>query len=716
MAIFHRLNNPTYFVTGGGDLLVGYDKINDPAHPSVGGAGVPAPFDGLPKSGGPNDGSYFVSFREDATSFFTNRSNFALAQNTDLLDNVANESIPYNTFVDFAAGAIVLSKVITDDVFVGVLGTANTQENRNRLVQVTDQFDIGLEVVGLPIEVTSIDDGALNNVVGTSADGFYTNPTVRFLIGIPAAQAYRIHYGARTSFASTSLANKGNLFLEALKTTAIVPSILVKLLRELHAEPPVGQLWNDPWDSTVRSLAASGLNERYRRGRFEPAGFVSGDFDMPGAGRTIFRDGGAVEIEAPNFDTTAPTVVSPYPDPQLALLRQGVEQPIVPGQVWPDGTRGGDIFLYAETALATTFDPQEETRTRVSGGYAIEAIQRDVRDNTLNGTQVKTRVSTGVFAVTNPSGGGAATQRCEIEIQPPGFFRALGETALRVTDLLEVSDNGTGVVLGTFRIDILSTDTILRVRTLSGERADFGTTPTTVVLRWLQPTMWLGAYQAYGGALGNSNMRPYMFMAPAPLLIPGNFEPNITAPVLCLSAEQRRVPGNPTNPPASHYYAFQWGGFNGTVTPFIKGTLEGDGGIVTSGGRQELNLIKRRRTKYTVGTSPVTHNPQVAGSSIELLILQFTTSKLVSLLLDSDYTPSNGDELHVTIELEPGSTGTLTFTWPSAFTFSGSDRQVPTSNPGTSAMVIHFAFKYFDRNSDDVWLCTNRADYLLDNV
>ena len=64
---FHRLGVPSYF----GGLPGGYDYINNAI------SGTPANADGA-KSGGPNAGTYFVAFGEDATSSDFNRANKAL--------------------------------------------------------------------------------------------------------------------------------------------------------------------------------------------------------------------------------------------------------------------------------------------------------------------------------------------------------------------------------------------------------------------------------------------------------------------------------------------------------------------------------------------------------------------------------------------------------------------------------------------------------------
>src|SRR5262245_10462430 len=115
---FHRQTTPTYF----GALPVGYDYINNLL------SGTPAFAHGA-KVGGPNAGTYFVAFGEDATSSDFNRPHKALAENCDILDDYAHRdlAVPVKTSDVVAGGGGVSSIVLTGPgIFIGEGGTPNT--------------------------------------------------------------------------------------------------------------------------------------------------------------------------------------------------------------------------------------------------------------------------------------------------------------------------------------------------------------------------------------------------------------------------------------------------------------------------------------------------------------------------------------------------------------------------------------------------------------
>jgi hypothetical protein len=190
---FHRLTVPSYF----GGLPGSYDFINNTP-----GGGTQANADG-PKVGGPNVGTYFVAFQEEATSLDFNRANQALAQNTDIIDDTLRTSIPVPDFVDATTAGAISEVVVAGDVFVGKSGASSTQDERNRLITVLNPITNSvLTSGGIRIIATGIEDGASANVVGTEADGFYSGPTVTFAPDIPATTDYRIIFGKRSNLAS----------------------------------------------------------------------------------------------------------------------------------------------------------------------------------------------------------------------------------------------------------------------------------------------------------------------------------------------------------------------------------------------------------------------------------------------------------------------------------------------------------------------------------
>ena len=228
MAIFHRLTVPTYF----GGLPAGFDYINNAI------SGTPANADGQ-KSAGPNVGTYFIAFGEDATSSDANRPNVALATNTDYLDNLLHQDIAINTRTgDTTPGSPVASITITGpNIFLGVL-TDTLQD----VFHITDTNDEDIEVSGTQVLVASITGGTLGG-------GFSTgNVTLTLNISIPTGQAYRVWYGTRSNLATLP----ADAFTTLRIRSAIQVSAAVEIvLAALHGN---GEAWNASWDNTIYQL------------------------------------------------------------------------------------------------------------------------------------------------------------------------------------------------------------------------------------------------------------------------------------------------------------------------------------------------------------------------------------------------------------------------------------------------------------------------------
>jgi hypothetical protein len=225
---FHRLAVPVYF----GGLPAGYDYINNAI------SGTPANADNA-KIGGPNAGTYFIAFGEDATSSDANRPNLALAQNTDFIDNILHNDLAVNTrTADVTPGAPVASITITGPgIFIGGVG-----DTLPDLFHITDNNDDDIDVSGTQVIVASITGGTLGG-------GFSTgNITLTLNISIPSSQTYRVWYGSRSNLA--------NLPADAFTTLRIGSAVQVdeqveELFRLLHGN---GEAWNAAWDNTIYGL------------------------------------------------------------------------------------------------------------------------------------------------------------------------------------------------------------------------------------------------------------------------------------------------------------------------------------------------------------------------------------------------------------------------------------------------------------------------------
>jgi len=579
--MFHRLTSAPYFFTGGGTVpSSGYDRLNTPSDATVGGAGVPAVVDPI-KAGGVNDGTYFVAFSEKGRSGAVNRGMYALAENTDELDNVVMRSIPKRVEVTATSGAPVSSYAAAGWVYVGVFGTANTADNRDRLIRVLDSAGNELEVSGSKVRCSLLHDGTSVNVVGTAAEGFYDSPTFDFSPSIPAG-TYTIVYGTRTNYKEMSSTYLGALFEAPLLYGHQVNYEVRKLLRLLHAETSVGQLWNDAFDSTIRSLASSGLNERYRRSTTQPAGFTTADFNVAGGGSLIIRDGRAVELQQQDvsYGSTAP-------DGMFAALRVS-DPPAVFSSL--TASLHPSVGLYRNRNHTNTGDTNEKMQGRHHmGPLVLEAIARDVRASTLAGNATFTRITPTAAATANPDAGTSNNARATIELAAGDFHTASGKSALRDMDLLEVVNVATGDSYGMFRVpvDAATRPTNTRVRVVRLEISGTSSTAvfpsgvtTAVYVYWHQVTVALGGN---GGGQTAYGMHPFLVTTPSPLTGDGAERRGDTA--VFLAGGNFGATSTDAGPPTlgstldSYTRAFGWGGWTSSGAMDIVGRLFDDGSI-----------------------------------------------------------------------------------------------------------------------------------------
>lgn len=684
--MFHRLVVPTYF---GGLPVSGYDYINNP--PLNGDAGVAASADGK-KASGVNAGTYLVAFQEDALSAAVNRGFKALAENTDMLDDLFHRDIAVTVRTsDVTAAAPVSSIVLAGQVFVGENGVSNNQAQRDLLVSILDSNDHEILVGDVEVKAALIHNGSSTNVVGTQASGFFNTPTVNLNVAIPIGVTYRVYYGERSNLAALPKDALTNIRIRGAQE---VDADVERTLRDLHAA--TGATWNGPWLATINSLVRTGLDGRYRLTTSDPGGSPAAD--TPGNGAVITRDGQALTMSAPNYDLSTVGAVggTRYPDSVLASFRLRRAAPAV-GTTW-NTSLGGDVGLYQESPFHTTADANEVAHTHVSGPLLLDVIPRDVRASTLSSDAVLTRINSTGVATVNPTSGTDATSRRTIDVAASDFVRdGSSRAAIRVTDLVEVTDNGTGLVLGTFRVDQLISATRFTVRSVTGAAPFIGPSgsPASVRLRWLQPVVWIGGQQAAGSgaAFGTPS---FMVAQPSPL-VSDWLANNIPVSALFLSAFTARTLGVVTQTP---YTSLAWGGFGLTGNYTANGALLGDGGIECNAGRQRFNVVNTISFAQSHGSGAVSVDldPQFAS---EFLIhpsgdtpVTVATTVTLALSATSGYAASDGDELSIWVNIPTGTTGPFSITWPGDFKFSGSDGIVPSVNLSGTKYIIKYTFKY----------------------
>lgn len=701
---FHRLSAPSYF----GGLPGGYDYINDPA--TNGDAGTGAAADGK-KGSGVNAGTYFISFGEDATSNDLNRPAKALAQNTDALDDILRRDLAItNRTSDVTAGSPVSSIVIAGQVYVGDFGVANTQATRDSLVSILDGSDNEIVVGSQKVQASLIHDGASANVVGAQTSGFFNTVTVALNVAVPAGVTYRVYYGSRSNLATLP---KDAFTSIKIRGAQEVDAAIEILLRDLHSSV-AGTNWNDAWLASINSLARTGLDGRYRLTTADPGATPA--VNVAGNGGTIFRDGPAPAISYPTYDLSAVGTVgvSHYPDPILAAWRMRRAAPAVATNY--DSKYGGDVGLYQESSYHNYVDAAEVAYNHISGPLLLETIPRALTASALSAHVVSTRINPVGVGSVNPAAGTSVDARRTISLASGDYIRhTSGRIAFRKNDLLEVIDNVTGIPVGTFRLDTILTDTTATLKTVTGAMPPLGPSGAAAAarFRWIQPVVSIGgqARTAMADAYGMSSM----FVAQPGLITDGYDAENIGVAAIMLSALRQRDLGA-TN--ELLFTAMAWGGYDTSGAFSLLGTLLGDGGITTTGGRQSLNQLSRRTKTFTIpngGTPTFTVNPVIDGTSVTLrATVDVNTPTVVTFALNtgSGYAPQGGDELDITVVTRYGTSQAVTFTWPANFYFSGTDGVVPPVN--TVSAGVHFVTQLRFNYKADVpvpgWYAT-RTDY-----
>jgi hypothetical protein len=242
MALFHRLSVPSYF----GGLPAGYDYVNNAI------SGTPAPASGQ-QGAGPNAGSYFITFGEDATANDANRPAQALATNTDYLDDILRTDLVQiiRSSDSTVSGSPLTSVTITgsNNIWLGSGGYALQD-----LFHVVDSTEREIEVSGTRVVVSAIASG------GTLGGGFATgNVTLTLNVGIPVGVTWHIYYCQRTNLASIPI---DALTLPFLRNQDSVDGSVVDFVAQISAPgvlgSPVTALEAYTYSTPYSRLAATG--------------------------------------------------------------------------------------------------------------------------------------------------------------------------------------------------------------------------------------------------------------------------------------------------------------------------------------------------------------------------------------------------------------------------------------------------------------------------
>lgn len=612
---FHRLVAPAYF-TGGGTFPTEsgttYDYINN------GGSGTPALADSA-KVGGPNAGTLFSAFGEDATASNFNRSNQALSQNCDHLDNLLHRSLA--TVIrtsDTTPGSPVSTIVLPAGTFLGTVGYTTSVADLKRLFHVTDTSDndITLASNGTLVNVTSVTLSTGDVIGGAGANGSFSGNTITLNLAtpIPASQAYRVYYSTRTNLATMPLDGFMNIIIRGAEE---VSGTVEGLFRTLHGN---SEAWNASWDSTIFDLVNGGLNARYRRstdadGAAPETYFVSSTND-PGAGAWINRDGPALTVYAADGGS--------YVDPLNALIAGKFfdSDPSSSG-----GAVGVAVYGARQSATALT----GETVSHTPGAYSFMHLWPHYFQSSIHATHPRTRIVDGATATIGNHGSyNVDTGELIVTVTQAGnYFRdGTGTSSIALGhDLLQLQYVVSSVTLTHYVVIVAHGETgdttnvtKVRVRNLDGTVPNLAGV-SSLTIRWVSVTMSVGDGAGTFHARTHTDVAPVLgdsFYFQIPPYLTNDSEDNVTrdSPTFGAPDTSNVVP------------ALQWGGFQYTNPSgfVVSGALNGDGsigcaGIVNCGSVQTNSgsvLVHGGDViafSGSVGSNSASVKPQLLGTS-----------------------------------------------------------------------------------------------------
>lgn len=561
MAKLHRFTTPAYY-TGGGTFPVEPGVTFDYINVVSGGigAGGSAFADGA-KGAGPNAGTYFMAFGEDATSSNFNRPQRALAENCDYLDDALHRSIATPAI---ASGIAALSTqvVLPVGTYLGPGGLTNDVAGLRALFSLLNanaDEEITTNPGGVAVVVDHMTGNAGDLAKITGAGGYADNAiTAVFTAAVPAGITARLWYGARSNLATLP----SDAFTSIkIRSAQEVSAAVENVLRNLHGN---SLDWNAAWTMTIFELATGGFDSFYRH-RTTP-GFQSVPpasnlpantaVDTPGAGSWYIRDGVAM----------------------AGYSRMGIQ-----GAAFGDPLNALWKTYFQDTASSATgfaaygrrrfTNVANETTTRPGLATYLSLVQHNQTGSQVSFYTNVPAGSTCTVALVSGEGNVVLTQA-------GAYWSDGAESAIAVGyDMVEITWTESAVTKPrTYVISGYIDTTTIRVRNPDGTVPVFPVGPAAGTVTWIK-TSWAigdGGPQALGSgvALGSGG-----FFSSLPKLRGteevGHGTWSMWAPRM--SGEIGALP------------AFQWGGYSSIVSESVlsyvpNGFAYGDGSLATDGG------------------------------------------------------------------------------------------------------------------------------------
>ena len=598
---FHRLSPVPYFVSEAATeytLPTGYDFINNPVQDGYT-DGLPAAAAGM-KLRGPNQGTYFVAFGEDAIGLYTNRPAQALSTNTDYLDNLMHRDVAVPVMHSFTiptggSQTVTLPEPAVGEGGIFLGGTARTPAGDYLdLFHVCDSGDEDLALVDQITGVTFpvLVEDAVDQGTASSASPCFSGGTVQltFNATIPAGTVVRIYYAVRGNLASFE---PDALTFTNIRTLTDVSYQVEELLSLLQAPPSLLAPWDGPeapttrgWFSTIWDLAMSGLNERYNRstsslGITPPENYwQSAAFNEQGSGGWILRSGPALTVysDGDNY---------PLADPVNALFSaKNIDTDA-------GGTGGVVDFVAYGSRRASTQDSGETRHSRVPGS----ALFLGLWPHDFNhGPNKVTNVGSGETAVLSTVGG-----LLQIELTGGGWFHNGTDSSVSIgRDLLEFSSSTTN--RQTFVVVALGQPPVANVayvRQLSGAMPSY-VSPVSGTVRFISTSFVVGDGAGPFHAVENSDTNPVLldglfYQVPPDLYTTSSAKDDVTRTPAQFSAQTADVASA----------ALQWGGFSSSLPvsgPILPSALLGDGSLYAATGVAAFSHLADASTAAVTGS------------------------------------------------------------------------------------------------------------------
>ena len=581
MALFHRFGVPTYF----GGLPASYDYINNAI------SGTPA-FADVAKGSGPNAGTYFIAFGEDATSSDANRPAQALAQNCDFIDDTLHRDIalPVGTATQTAGGSISTIVLTGPGVFMGLAGATLAQ-----LFQITDGNDEDIDDGGTQVVVVSAVDSGSVAVGGGFSLG---NVTITLNTPITIGQTYRVWYAERTNFATFPA---DGLTTAHLRNLTEIDAEIEELFRTLHGN---GLAWNAAWTSTIYDLAGAGLDARYNRSPLAgltpvPESYWASTVNTAGSGGWIKRVGPALTVYSAGD-------ASPLSDPLNALFAAKSVDTVAM-------TSGGVVgFAAYGSRLSATANTHESSTGRTPGAALFLGLwPHDFTTDTDFATNI---VAGSSVSLANVGTYNQDTGTAQVTLTAPSYSNNGSNSAIAVGyDLLELQYLLGGVQHNeTVVITNISTGAplVISVRYPNGKVPDWSTVaPTNATVRWISTSFAVGD--------GAGPYHQAVHSDANPVLLDGLFyqvPPDMGYPIHTDTVPRTPASFSAYSNTAGHA-ALRWGGFSSAVPsgPVYGGFLNGDGSLSVTA--TDLNQTAGTFVGSSAGTGGSGVNATAGGSA-----------------------------------------------------------------------------------------------------